>query len=63
MANVLRDFFILEFAIYNFGNVTKQFRWIAGGLSEINSEFEAIERRLEKIEKLSSVVAESFNPL
>lgn len=59
MANVLRDFFILEFAIYNFGNVTKQFRWIAGGLSEINSEFEAIERRLEKIEKLSSVVAET----
>lgn len=56
MANVLRDFFILEFAIYNFGNVTKQFRWIANGLAQIDEEFNSIESRLQRIGKLSQQI-------
>jgi len=53
MANVLRDFFILEFAIYNFGNVSKQFNWIRRGLSEVNFEFAQIGHKLQRIRMLS----------
>lgn len=58
MPNILRDFFILEFAIYNFGNVAKQFRWIANGLSQIDNEFAAIESRLQKIQQLNQQMQE-----
>ncbi len=58
MANVLRDFFILEFAIYNIGNVTKQFRWIAKGLSDVKDEFNAIDNVMQKINKSTSQLKE-----
>lgn len=58
MPNILRDFFILEFAIYNFGNVAKQFRWIANGLAHIDNEFDAIESRLKRIQQLNKQVQE-----
>ena len=54
MANVLRDFFILEFAVYNVGNARKQLDWIRRGIFEVNEEFLRIEKNTEMYRRLAS---------